>query len=319
MTALAKQEYTYTISKGDTLWGLANEYTRINKGVSHAEAQKRILNLNPSLTAANMKAGQVIVLPFAKASSMAAKTPRTGYEKWQDTVKQGISDVKWDEHDSIIRSAVAEFNTRLGKKSVYVEKPMPALNWLWIKAIIWVESGGPTNASWGSRPMQIGNPGDPAHGVLKAQAEGSGIIMDKTLTSNINAINTPKINIQAGTAYLLTRLSKSMMKSVLSQTDKKEKSYTVVAGDSLDKISRKCNTTVDVLKQYNPKHVKLIRPGDKLKYYTAKIERVIVGWHSVSAKVIAKQYNSELVDKSYTTKLTYVMDEIFPNLIRNSK
>jgi len=53
---------------------------------------------------------------------------RTPYEKWQDTVKQGITDIRWDEYDAFIKTAVCEVNERLGKKSRNVEKPMPPLD-----------------------------------------------------------------------------------------------------------------------------------------------------------------------------------------------
>lgn len=90
-----------------------------------------------------------------------------------------------------------EFNARLGRKSRYVEKPMPPLNWKWIKAMVWVESGGPTNPAWKTRPMQIGNPGDAGLGVLKRGEEGSNLIMDEKLKAGLAQINTPAVNIKA--------------------------------------------------------------------------------------------------------------------------
>lgn len=85
---------------------------------------------------------------------------RTPYEKWQDTVRDGVKNTAWDEYDEIIKTAVSKFNSRLGKTSRFVEKPMPILDWKWVKTMIWVESGGPTNSAWTTRPIQIGNKND---------------------------------------------------------------------------------------------------------------------------------------------------------------
>ena len=54
----------------------------------------------------------------------------------------------------------------------------------------------------------------------------------------------------------------------------------------------------------------MIKPGDKLKYYKARSERVIIGWHAVSASMIAQKYN--VGDPNYSKKLTYVINEVFP-------
>lgn len=301
--------YKYKVIKGDTLWGLANEYTKIKTNLTNSQAQKAIRDLNPNLK--GLKIGEIINLPFDKggSSTLAAK-PKTSYEKWQDTVNLGIIDTRWDQYDATIRAVVAEFNSRLGKKSRYVEKPMPRLEWKWVKAIIWVESGGPDNPSWKSRPMQIGNPGDKGLGVLQRGEEASSIVMDAKLKASLAQINAPTVNIKAGTAYLLNRLSLSDIKSIRSDADKAQYEYTVISGDTLSKIAKKNGTTVDELKKSNPTKGAIIKPGDKLKYYKARSERVIIGWHAVSESMIAQKYN--VGDPNYSKKLTYLINEVFP-------
>ncbi len=54
----------------------------------------------------------------------------------------------------------------------------------------------------------------------------------------------------------------------------------------------------------------MIKPGEKLKYYKARVERVIIGWNTASASMIAKKYN--VGDPKYSKKLTYVINEVFP-------
>ncbi len=305
--------YKYKVIKGDTLWGFANEYTKIKTNLTNSQAQKEIRDLNPNLK--NLKIGEIINLPFDNEGfSTVSDKPKTPYEKWQDTVNLGITDTTWDQYDATIKVAVSEFNLRLGKHSRFVEKPMPRLEWKWVKAIIWVESGGPSNPSWKTRPMQIGNPGDAGLGVLKRGEEASSIVMDAKLKASLAQINTPMVNIKAGIAYLLNRLSLSDLKSLRSDVDKSQHEYTVVSGDNLSKIAKKNNTTVEELKKSNPAKVAMIKPGEKLKYYKARVERVIIGWHTVSASIIAQKYN--VGDPKYNKKLTYVINEVFPKKVK---
>lgn len=302
--------YRYKVAKGDSFSGLAQEYTKKKKDLTNEQAQKIIRDLNLGLK--DLVAGATINLPFKKTSAppSAPKKNRTPYEKWQDTVDQGITDTAWDEYDDAIKKIVNEYNSRLGKKSRYVEKPMPRLEWKWIKAIIWVESGGPSNPTWKTRTMHIGNPGDAGFGVLKRGEENSNIIMDEKFKVKLVSINTPVVNIKTGTAYLLNRLARHAFKSLRSETDNKLYEYTVVKGDNFSKIAKKNNTTVDELKGSNPKS-KLLKPGQKLSYYKAKTERVIIGWRIVSASTIAKRYNGKYIE-DYTKKLTYIINDIFP-------
>ncbi|MCE2026858.1 LysM peptidoglycan-binding domain-containing protein [Sessilibacter corallicola] len=297
--------YKYKVKQGDTLWGLANEYSKISTNHTNRQAQAEIQKLNPRLT--TLKIGAIINLPFKKDSDdIRSKTP---YEKWKDTINGSSTISEWHEYDPIIKVIVSEFNSRLGKKSKNIELTLPSLDWKWIKAIIWVESGGPTNSSWKTRPMQIGNPGDKGLGVLQRQEEASNIIMDNDLRKNLHLINTPQVNIKAGTAYLLNRLALSEFKSVKSQTDRLEYTYTVTPGDNLDKIAKKVGTTVEELKISNPSKISRIHPNDVLKYHKASVERVIVGWRPVSANTIAQRYN--VGDPNYSRKLTYIINEIF--------
>jgi hypothetical protein len=233
-------------------------------------------------------------------------------QKWKDTVKQGIEDTKWDEYDYIIKTEVISYKTRFSKISI------PIVNWLYLKAMLWTESGH-TNIAWKTRPMQIGNPGDPGLRTLRNGAEGSNIIMEKTLYQAIKSarINEPVINIKAGIAYLYTRMAISEIKSVRDTRDKRIYEYTVVSGDTLGKIAKKKGTTVDELKSMNPQAVAMIKPRQKLKYHKAKMDRVIVRWRLFTAQNIAQRYN--VGDPSYAEKLEYLIKEVFPKLKRNKK
>lgn len=242
-------------------------------------------------------------------------------QSWKDTVDKGITDRRWNEHDLTIKKAVDEYNARLGKVSRYVEKPMLKLDWKWIKIIIWVESGGPEHPSnaWKTRPMQIGNTGDLAYAVLQNGEEASAIIMSQVLKDSLARINTPEINIKAGIAYLLNRLSISTIKSIKSATDKCIYEYQIDPGDTLNSIAQWVDTTDDELKSMNPRiDPKRIQLGTKLFYRKASMERVITGWKAVSAQTIAENYNGG-GDPKYAAKLTYVKTGVFPKTRRTNK
>ena len=196
-------------------------------------------------------------------------------------------------------------------------KSLPEVNWLYIKAILWTESGGLDNPAWKQRAMQIGNPGDPGLDVLKKKSEGSSLIMSDTLFNAIRAgrANEPKVNVQAGIAYLYTRMANSEIKSVVDAHDHKLYEYIVVGGDNLSKIAKKVDTTVDELISMNPGAKAMIKPKQKLKYHKAKMQRVIVGWRSFTTQEIAKRYN--IGDPDYSAKLDYLIKDVFPKLKRS--
>lgn len=231
-------------------------------------------------------------------------------KKWIDTIEQAIDDDTWDAYDAVIQAEVQYYKTQLARLA------LPQVNWLLIKAMVWTETGGPSNPSWTSRPMQIGNPGDPALAVLQGGKEGSDLIMSSSLKEAIRMRRTdePNINIQAGIAYLYTRMAQSEIRSVVDPVDRTIHSYTVVAGDSLDKISRKVGTTVDELRASNPGQTALIRPGQELTYHKAQHQRVIIAWRAFNATTIALRYN--VGDPAYAEKLTYIVDTVIPKLKR---
>lgn len=234
-------------------------------------------------------------------------------EKWKQTVKKAINDSRWDEYDKIIQKEV-DFYAK--KFAVLRDK----VDWRLLQAVLWNESGGPDNDAWKSRPLQIGNPGDPAYSVLKNASEGSDLIMSEDLGKAIRtqSIDKPNLNIQAGIAYLYTRMAKSAITSVRNLKDTKEYTYEVVSGDSLDKISGKVDTTVFELKRLNPQCSGIIRPKMKLKYVKAAMKRTITGWRTFDTKTVSERYNGG-GDPYYRDKLEFILSHITPNLVRKSK
>jgi len=237
-------------------------------------------------------------------------------KKWIDTVEKGIDDVRWDEFDGLIQKEVSSYSSRLNKTPGF-QSP----SWHYFKAMVWNESGGPDNAAWKTRPMQIGNKGDPAYDVLKNQREGSSLIMDAALKGDIKAdkINTPTVNVRAGIAYLYTRMATYEHRSVRDTKDTAKYTYTVQANDNYSKIAGKVGTTVPELKKSNPKvDPGKLQLGQKLDYHKAEIKLVITGWRKFTTQTIADRYNGG-GDVNYKAKLDYLIDKVFPKLKRNKK
>ncbi len=91
-----------------------------------------------------------------------------------------------------------------------------------------VESGGPTNAAWKTRPLQIGNPGDPGPSALPGNSEGGEPILTSTQRTTIQAgASTPAANLLAGTAYLPMRAAIAQFQSVASTTTFAAQKYNV--------------------------------------------------------------------------------------------
>ncbi len=217
-------------------------------------------------------------------------------KQFKDTMQATAKDPKANEYDAIIKEDVAEYNHRLANTPGYA-----TVDWRWFKAVLWIESGGPTSAAWKSRPMQIGNPGDPGYSILKKGTEGADIILSDDLKGTLKSgsISQPKLSV----AYIFVRLANTEIASVTDTQDAAIHEYVVVAGDSFDKIAGKVGTTIEVLKQLNPS-LKVIHPKDKVQYRKAKMQRQITGWRLLTAATLASRYN--VGDSSYAEKLNYV-------------
>jgi LysM repeat protein len=233
-------------------------------------------------------------------ATTTASPPKTAYQKWQDTVAGGKTDTRWAGYDAKIKLVVADFNTRLGSTTGY--KP---LDWRLVKAMVWVESGGPDNAAWKLRPMQIGNPGDAGLAALLSDKEGGEIILTPEMKKRLTTGSSGEANIEAGTAYLLMRAASYATKSVPDATDTQIREVIVHAGDSLDKIARANTSTVEMLVSLNPGATGIIKPGQKLKVRKAALRKLITGWQALTTAFAAKRYN--IRDPKYQEKLDYCL------------
>lgn len=230
---------------------------------------------------------------------------KSPYEKWQDTINLSKTDNHWNDYDSDIKAATTQFNTHLLATKGYV-----ALNWRLVKAMVWTESGGPNSDAWTSRPMQIGNPGDPGLGALLSNAEGGELILPPALKLQLTKVtaNAPAMNIRAGIGYLLMRAATYETVSVEDAVDKKIIEITAKAGDNPSKIAAANKTTLDMLKKHNPKITVTLNSGDKIKIQKASMQKRIRSWAIINTQFCANKYN--IGDSLYAKKLDYCLSLI---------
>jgi hypothetical protein len=229
---------------------------------------------------------------------------KSAFEMWKDTIDAASKDQAWNGYDAIIQRTVNTYNEHLKSAKGYT-----ALDWKLIKAMLWTESGGPTNRAWNSRPMQIGNPGDPGMAALLGGKEGGELIMPSAIASGLTAETAgkdPEKNIQAGVGYLLMRAASYDRVNVEDLTDPVHE-YKVVPGDNLDRIARQNGSTLGELYWLNP-GLHTLKVGQVIKLRKAKMTKTITAFKSLDNATVAKLYNTG--DSRYADKLAYCLTKI---------
>ena len=212
--------------------------------------QKQALLGSPGMTPANVTIG-----PGKGTIIQLAKHP--------------FVDKRWSRWDDTIKSDVAKYNRFFSKYPGFTP-----LDWRWVKAMIWGPEvhTGPDDPKWWTRPMQIGNLGDPALKVVKRGEEGSALFMDDELRKQLNTKPVVgELNVRAGIVYLYTRLIKSW-KDVSVIGNQAQKTYTLRPGETLSGVANRHNTTLEELNKENGLNettAKSLRPGRVLKYREA--------------------------------------------------
>lgn len=115
------------------------------------------------------------------------------------------------------------------------------------------------------------------------------------------------MNIQAGIAYLLMRLAKFGMATVVDTTHNKVHETVIKPGDTFERIARGNGTTADTLKALN-KNMVTLRPGQTVRFQRATVRKVITRWDPPTSRNIATRYN--VGDPEYAKKLEYCLSII---------
>lgn len=237
--------------------------------------------------------------------------PKTPFQMWKDTIDTADKNPAWHGYDAAIKSTVDKYNAHLKSAPGFT-----ALDWRLIKAMLWTESGGPAGPAWATRPMQIGNKGDPGLAALLGGKEGGELIMPSDIASGLtekNAGAEPIKNIQAGVGYLLMRAANFKYDDVWNPNAPITE-YQVAAGDSIDRIAKRAGSTVGHLYWLNPglqsemdQH-KPLKIGRALKVQKATNTKMIAGFKSLDNATVAKLYNTG--DSRYAEKLAYCLTKI---------
>ena len=268
------------------VWVLVNNRIRWNGLAGYIQVSPGVLLPHASIFPLMKPLRDFVVAKHLLPASTKAETllldskKRSAKTLLEALVKDNpLSDQRWNQYDSAIKDAVNRFNARLS-----ATKGFHTLDWRWVKAMQWTEVRGPDAPGWNSRPMQIGNPGDPGLGVLRDKKDHSELVVDDQLRQRLQGIQAggkwdPKFNIEAGVAFLFHKAA--IVEDVLVIDNPASLTYAVKANDTFDSLAKTLGTTVDVLKSDNPK----VNPGalqinQKLNYRKSHHRFQITGWRS---------------------------------------
>ncbi len=110
----------------------------------------------------------------------------------------------WSTHDHIIQTTVAAFDRFHSGRSGYVGP-----RWELVKAVVWIESGGPNNSAWKNKPMQIGVRGD--LGIVDVTTKPEmALFIPPEIRRRLDAAtirNSPAANIEAGLALMHRKMA----------------------------------------------------------------------------------------------------------------
>lgn len=208
----------------------------------------------------------------------------------------------WARHDLTIKQYLKEYLERLKPTNV------PDIDWKWVRMLLWVETGA-VNPDWIKNPIQIGIKGDPGLGVVLGGKEKIENILPseqrKGLTEESVQLRAD-LNIKVGIAYLLNRLCESEIISTPDFAAPLE-TYSVKAGDSLDKIAQKFDSSVAHIQTLNKLGVSTnVSPGQILSVQRVNTGRKITKWKPITVDNIALYNGSG--DPLYKSKLLFVQD-----------
>jgi LysM domain len=232
-------------------------------------------------------------------------------QKWMDTVDRALRDPRSNAYDFVLDQEIADYTQRLGGTPGFWP-----LDRRLFKAMLLVETG-PERSEWTTRPIQIGNAGDPGLGVLRSGRDGAALVMnpglahgiEDHLSRNNGAFTDPQLNVRAGIAYALTRMVHIGQISRIDPPDQSRHLYIVQPGESLSRISQILGTTMDNLRQNNPGVGDQLRPGDTIGYQRAVMVSLITGWRDMTPTSLMDRYNGNR-DAFYARKIQYVLDRL---------
>ena len=185
--------------------------------------------------------------------------------------------------------------------------------------MIWTEvMAGPDAPEWRTRPMQIGNPGDPGLKVVADGQDHSELVIPAEVRAILKngAAATGQNNVRAGIAYLFHRAAFPYYKQSLVIDDQTVQTHTLAQGETLSGLAHKLGTTVqDILDQssIDPEQAAKLAPGKVLKYRKLHMEWKVTGWSDWQTAIKLYNYPG---DAHYLEKVNRAYAKIAPNFPR---
>ncbi|MBI4749435.1 MAG: LysM peptidoglycan-binding domain-containing protein [Acidobacteria bacterium] len=194
---------------------------------------------------------------------------------------------EWDKHDGIIQKIVAEMNQTFQAKH-YDLLPFIPLDWKIIKAMIWVESSGPSwqsrytgvkpaPAFYGPRPIQFGNSGDPGLSVIRDGAEHSHLISSTELRNELKKPMNAELCIRGGVALVFHYAAIYENTRIIDSQEVRQD--TVRKKDTLSKIAARNRTLVEEITQTSKiSENTTLQQGQTVWFRPAHREWILNGW-----------------------------------------
>lgn len=239
-------------------------------------------------------------MPQIGSASLSDSPLPPRLDKWEAGIDQAACDPRWQQYDRDILSIVGDYNRHLADTPGYV-----SLDWEVVKAMLFVETG-PIQRDWKTKPMQIGNQGDPGLRTLMTAGSKLPTIVPANLLahlSSVSAVSNGQMNIVAGVGYLLLRAAR--WEQGIKIIHKTLGHVTVKPGDTLSSIARAVGSTEALLQKLNPSaSPRDLKIGTVLTYQRATSDHVIIGRRSINGSFIMSNYNG-LGDRDYARKFDY--------------
>lgn len=236
-------------------------------------------------------------------------TDQSSFKKWKDSLDKARDNPRFFELDKTIIDTVNTYNKHLSNTPNY--KP---LDWKLIKAMILAESTSFETNAWRTRPLQIGNSGDPGLRSLLEGNEGGYLIIPPAWQNGrltiSSALNNQTDNIRAGVGYLLMKAANRDIRRIEDPKGEILETSVTPTLNSAWKIAQAFGTTVDSLKEVNAKkkiYINNLQINQKIYYRKSSMRKVITGWKKIDKNTVYNLYNKNK-KSNYSEKIDYAIE-----------
>ena len=220
------------------------------------------------------------------------------FEGWKRGIEHEHHQPGWDIYDNAIHRTVAAFDHFNAGKSGYIGP-----RWSLIKAVLWVEGGGPRYDAWKTQPMQIGWKTDTGIvDVLTQDHIGTVTPPDIRRNFSMTSIKTaPEVNIQAGLALLHLKLATFSRRPKLGAGTPPPQAAAFRAASGIATIGESVRQMSGV---HSRPGLKSGSPPPKAKH-NGVTEAYVSAWLPFHPVVLYQKYN--IGDGAYARKLEFCM------------